>query len=335
MDEKLNSNKPVNQVSATENRERNPELDELFEQLNQEVPRPGQSVAAAVRAIQDLEVEFDAEKVLHGNRSRVEAPGRICASCGNRNRESNKFCAMCGSPLGPAEKTPAGSHPPEVPEFRPVTHEGGSDSSGQHHYHHHYHHHFFSPSGEMTSPEMTMSARIGSGDRAPRELVPARAPLSGPAISRVESAIRRLTQDLALGCNTKQLDDVVELYATDGLLMRPNTPPVRGSAAIREFFFSALDSGLGEMELETLRVEVVGDVAYDAGRYKVLVPSATGKRREERGKYLIMYHRRGASEWKILADCWSSDLTLNPAAEAESARTNAPLTRPGIPRKSA
>jgi ketosteroid isomerase-like protein len=332
VDEKPNlKNSMVSQASPTENRDRNPELDELFEQLKQETPRPGQPLAAAARAIQDLEVEFDAEKVVQG-RPRSDANSRICASCGNRNRESNKFCAMCGAPLGSAEKTPG--YQQQLPDQSPRSYESGPEANGQHHYHHHYHHHFFSSSPEMSTPEMAMSPRMASGERPARELVPARAPLSGPAMSRAEGAIRRLTQDLALACNTKQLNDVVELYAADSLLMRPNTPPIRGSAAIREFFFSALDSGLGEMEMETLRVEVLGDVAYDAGRYKVLVPSASGKRREERGKYLIMYHRRGTGEWKILADCWSSDLTLNPAAEAEAARTNAPITRPG-PRKSA
>ena len=34
-----------------------------------------------------------------------------------------------------------------------------------------------------------------------------------------------------------------------------------------------------------------------------------GKRREERGKYLLILARQ-AGDWKILADSWSSDLSL-------------------------
>jgi uncharacterized protein (TIGR02246 family) len=137
-------------------------------------------------------------------------------------------------------------------------------------------------------------------------------------MSRAEAAVRRITQEWVLACNTKHLDDLLELYAADALVLRSNYSPVRGAAAIREFFFSALDAGLGEVEFEPLRVEVAGDMAYEAGRCKALVPAATGKRREERGKYLWVLARQGDGEWKLASDCWSSDLTLIPA-EAEVA----------------
>jgi ketosteroid isomerase-like protein len=150
-------------------------------------------------------------------------------------------------------------------------------------------------------------------------------------LSRAEAAVRQLTQDLALACNTKQLDDLVDLYGPDALVLRPNFPAVRGSAAIREFFFAALDAGLGEVEMEPLRVELFGEVAYEAGRCKMLVPVAMGKRREERGKYLIISTRQSGGEWKALADCWSSDLSLGVATDANSAKVQSlanPTSRP-------
>ncbi len=130
-------------------------------------------------------------------------------------------------------------------------------------------------------------------------------------MSRAEAAVRNLAHEWVLACNTKHLDDLIELYTHDALVLRSNCPPVRGAAAAREFFFGALDAGLGEVEVDPLRVEVVGDLAYEAGRCKALIPSATGKRREERGKYLWVCARQGNGEWKLAADCWSSDLTLS------------------------
>jgi len=60
----------------------------------------------------------------------------------------------------------------------------------------------------------------------------------------------------------------------------------------------------------------MGEVAIDLGRCKMLVPVAMGKRREERGKYLVVLVRQPTGAWKILADCWSSDLVVsNPPAE--------------------
>jgi ketosteroid isomerase-like protein len=111
---------------------------------------------------------------------------------------------------------------------------------------------------------------------------------------------------------------------------------VRGTAAIREFFFAALDAGFGEVELDPLRVDIVGDVAYEAGRCKMLVPYVVGKRREERGKYLTVLARQPNGEWRIVSDCWSSDLSLSAQPELEHpkpASTAVPALKPAPPRK--
>ena len=130
-------------------------------------------------------------------------------------------------------------------------------------------------------------------------------------MSRAEAAVRRIAHEWVLACNTKHLDDLLDLYTADALVLRSNISPLRGAAAVREFYFGALDAGLGEVEIDPLRTEVVGDLAYEAGRCKALIPSTTGKRREERGKYLWVCARQSNGEWKLAADCWSSDLTLS------------------------
>lgn len=78
--------------------------------------------------------------------------------------------------------------------------------------------------------------------------------------------------------------------------------------------------------MDSLRLEIMGEVAIDLGRCKMLVPVAMGKRREERGKYLVVLVRQPVGTWKILADCWSSDLPLaTPTApEPAARRTNEP-----------
>jgi ketosteroid isomerase-like protein len=302
----------------------NPSVDEFFSRLshNMHHPKPGQEgIAAALQAIQRLALEVDSEEAVASEAS-AEAPreGRFCQVCGAQNRTQHRFCATCGVALeDPPSAQPVLelSPPPEVElELPPV--QNSSLPPGQHHYHHHYHHHYFS--GDGAAPA---SADSRQGSAAPAK----RAPLTGPSLSRSEAAVRKLTQDLALACNTKQLDDLVSLYGPDAVVLRPNFPTVRGSSAIREFFFAALDGGLGEVEMEPLRVEVFGEVAYEAGRCKMLVPIAMGKRREERGKYLIISSRQTGGEWKALADCWSSDLNLNVATEASSATPPRPQKR--------
>ena len=246
----------------------------------------------------------------------------LCRQCGHSNPENHKFCGMCGlsvaQPEEPEFATSAeGERPPlrglappsnafldrePAAEIRPTPSRNSAQET--HHYHHHYHHHYFPGGGDGSS------ARPGDATRvdAPREMRPT--PGLRGDLSRAEAAVRRITQEWVLACNTKHLDDLLDLYVPDALVLRSNCPPIRGAAAVREFFFGALDAGLGEVEVEPLRVEVVGELAYEAGRCKALIPSATGKRREERGKYLWVCARQGNGEWKLAADCWSSDLTL-------------------------
>jgi len=200
-----------------------------------------------------------------------------------------------------------------------------------HHYHHHYHHHYFSggQEGASANPSSPSMARPADSARE-AERLRSTATLRGD-MSRVEAAVRRIAQEWVLACNTKHLDDMLELYSADAIVLRSNLNPIRGAASVREFLFGSLEAGLGEVELEPLRVDVVGDLAYEAGRCKALVPSTSGKRREERGKYLWVLARQPGGEWRIVSDCWSSDLTLS---TLESDAPQGAAIRTSQPRKS-
>src|SRR5712692_8165243 len=307
-----------------------PTVDDFFTRLKYDMrrPKPGQeAIAAALQAIQRLAIEAESEESVSAAAEVDGGTARTCRACGSRNRDEHRFCAACGVPLLDA--------PPEESEVSSAEPKSKStvQAPGQHYYHHHYHHHYFS-AADRISQAVGLDSRAANNTAAGRDAVRLRAPQSGPSLSRAEAAVRKVTQDWALACNTKQLDDLVELYATDAIVLRPNVPPVRGTAAIREFFCAVLDAGLGEVELDPLRVEVFGDMAYEAGRCKMLVP-AMGKRREERGKYLVVLNRQAGGEWKVIADCWSSDLSLGisvePATKSNAPSPGSPLPRP--PRK--
>ena len=292
-------------------------VEELIRRLRSELRLPqasGKEMATAVQAVQKMALQIDAGEAVSAV---AEAQERhACHACGNVNPQENRFCARCGVPL---QDAPEGDAPPPsaVQLINPLT-----PAPGQHHYHHHYHHHFFA-SGDGSVSATADGAR-GASVSAVREAARVHTPAAGgTGLSRAEVAVRKLAQEWALACNTKHLDDLVDLYAADALVLRPNVPPVRSTAAIRELFFSALEAGLGEVQMEALRVEVMGDLAYDVGRCSMLAPSAAGKRREERGKYVILSTRQ-AGEWKILVDCWSSDLSLAGVEPAPAVGTRTP-----------
>ncbi len=324
----------------------NSEVDDFYKQLQPEMrrPRPGpDAMAAALEAVQRLAAEADAEDASVQSLA-SEASLGSCRVCGYRNREGNKFCAMCGLPADgfdgglderlPHEFTQGGnvaSAPAAQPhllhqEREPLSRSGAGRvpaAPETHHYHHHYHHHYF-PGGQESGAARPPAESLREPEKRQMSV------LRGESMSRAEAAVRRITQEWVLACNTKHLDDLLDLYVSDALVLRSNYPPVRGAAAVREFFFGALDAGLGEVEVEPIRVEVVGDMAYEAGRCKALVPGAAGKRREERGKYLWVLARQSNGEWKLASDCWSSDLTFGPA---ESNVPAGPGVKTSVPRK--
>ena len=282
-------------------------LEVMLRQLSAEMSRSrptDEKVLTAIEAAQRVAFQMDVARSVGSVAEAQE--GRRCHSCGGQNPRGNRFCARCGVPLE-ASAEPNSPPPGERPLRNPST-----AVAGEHHYHHHYHHHYFSPSEEMDS-EGSLGQRSAITTPA-RES--SKAHLARPArFSRSETALRQLAQDWALACNTKHLDELVDLYASDAMVVRPNVPPVRSAGAIRELFFSQLEAGLGEVQMEPLRVEIVGEIAYEVGRCTMLVPTATGKRREERGKYVLLFGRQ-AGEWKLLVDSLSTDLSLEAGADS-------------------
>jgi len=292
--------------------------------MRREKPSPD-AIAAAMEAVQRMAAEVDAEGAAEHTASELPTVSRTvaCKVCGYQNREGSKFCGMCGISTQDAEKAVSGASTPRdlklataiavppnpIPE--PPMENNRPAGNETHYYHHHYHHHYFPAPSEAAYPRVIEPARDPARDAAREDKLRSTAATLRGDLSRAEAAVRAITQEWVLACNTKHLDDLLELYSSDALVMRSNTPPIRGAAALREFFFSALDAGLGDIEIDPLRVDVVGDLAYEAGRCKALSPSSTGKRREERAKYLWVLQRQPTGEWQIVADCWSSDLTLS------------------------
>ena len=300
----------ANEDQPLENRE----IEDFFQRLpaNFRWPKPNaEAVAAAVEAMQRMSGgEAIAQELASSTESAPESE-TVCAGCGGSLPAAARFCVWCGLPKDPAA---VGAAPQP------------SAAGAQHHFHHHYHH-LVPAQGAATAAPATESQPTGPRGRAPGS--------AGPAPGgRAEIAARQVAQDWAQACNTKHIDDLLELYSADATLIRSSVPPVRSLPAIREFLISMLEAGLGEVEMESLRLEVMGDIAIDLGRCKMLVPVAMGKRREERGKYLVVLVRQPAGTWRILADCWAADVALNaPAAvEAVPRKANEPVAPVRKPR---
>ena len=294
----------------------NPEIDAFFQRLpsNLHWPAPNEAaIAAAVEAIQRISGSNNSSA--HQHLASEDKSGLTCAVCGHALKIGTRYCGNCGARIAEGAAAPGGE---EESAFASTPTEAAAPNTAQHHYHHHYHHFIAGPTAAPVSSQQDATLPHG------------RASSSSAAGSRASLAARQIAQDWAQACNTKHIDDLVELYSSDATLIRSNVPPVRSTPAIREFLFATLEAGLGEVELESLRTEVFGEIALDLGRCKMLVPVAMGKRREERGKYLLVLARQPAGNWKIVADCWSTDLSVTASIPAETTRktTEAAVKKP-------
>jgi ketosteroid isomerase-like protein len=282
------------------------EIDDFLQRLPGSFrwPKPNaEAVAAAVEAIHRMSGTAAQDQAP----GEVDEPGNACSGCGGSLPVGARFCVWCGIP-----------NQPVAGDATAQPRSGGA----QHHFHHHYHH--LVPSQSPSHGTASGATSAESEPFTPRGRAPGSTGTSPGG--RAEASARQVVQDWAQACNTRHIDDLLELYAADATLIRSSVPPVRSLPAIREFLISLLEAGLGDVEMESLRVEILGDIALDLGRCKMLVPVVMGKRREERGKYLIVLARQPASTWKILADCWSADLPVGaPAPELAARKGSEPI----------
>jgi ketosteroid isomerase-like protein len=120
--------------------------------------------------------------------------------------------------------------------------------------------------------------------------------------------------DIALG-NRKFMEafgrgdgaGIAALYTETGQLLPAHSDAVNGQTAIHRFWQGAIDAGLRQAMLETLETEILGDAAYEVGRYTL---KADGGQVADSGKYVVIWKREGDS-WKLHRDIWT---TSRPAA---------------------
>jgi uncharacterized protein (TIGR02246 family) len=101
---------------------------------------------------------------------------------------------------------------------------------------------------------------------------------------------------------------VAALYADDGQVMPPNSPPITGKDAIRTFWQGAFDSGVAGVGLKTVQLFGQGSHVTEVGEFEL---KDKGDKTLDHGKYIVVWKKEG-SEWKLVRDMFSSNV---PAAK--------------------
>jgi uncharacterized protein (TIGR02246 family) len=134
-------------------------------------------------------------------------------------------------------------------------------------------------------------------------------PAHDPAADR--AAIEAANDAWLSAFNSGDAAAVASIYAEDGKLYPPGSPPVVGRAAIQDLWQSFVDMGVTG-ELSTEEIKISGDLAYRIGSYTVLGPDGS---QMDQGHFVELWQRQNG-DWAFTHDIWNSDLA--PPAEAEA-----------------
>ncbi len=128
--------------------------------------------------------------------------------------------------------------------------------------------------------------------------------------AEVRQAIEAINKQFADAVKRGDAAAVAALYTEDARLLPPNGPMIVGREAIQNSEQSDFDAGVsGDLQLTTLEVGVVRDLAYEIGEYAHTIQPDEGEAIKDQGKYVVVWKRENG-EWKLDVDIWNSSMPL-------------------------
>ncbi len=126
------------------------------------------------------------------------------------------------------------------------------------------------------------------------------------------TALKEMLNQYAIGCNTGDFDLLISLWADDGVQMPPDVPARIGKEQIRE----AMKPSFDQMTLELINhsiddAKVYGDFGLTRVTYSLkMTPKAGGEtiNTMSDGKALLLFERQSDGSWKIIYDCFYSNV---------------------------
>lgn len=96
----------------------------------------------------------------------------------------------------------------------------------------------------------------------------------------------------------KDPDGMAALYATDGLLVSPSGPVIRGRTALHDYYVKRFASGAQGHAISVKEVHVKGDGGYSVSSFSVNVPGKNGQLHKENGNLVAIY-QHDADGWHL------------------------------------
>ena len=125
-------------------------------------------------------------------------------------------------------------------------------------------------------------------------------------MENVQAAITSTNQKFMDAFKRGDAAGIAALYTDEAKLLPPGNQMMSGREAIESFWRGAMNMGIKEAKLETVRVEAEGNLAYEIGRFALTVQPESGESTTLTGKYVVVWKNQGGT-WKLHADIWNTN----------------------------
>ena len=106
----------------------------------------------------------------------------------------------------------------------------------------------------------------------------------------------------------QQPEKIALAYTENAKIFPAGTEIIAGRKAIREYWTPKGSNKTVYHKIIPVEIEVVGDTAYDYGRYEGRTQRGDGSESSWKGKYVIVWKKIN-DQWLIELDCWNA---INP-----------------------
>ena len=119
--------------------------------------------------------------------------------------------------------------------------------------------------------------------------------------SEIRQVVAEANRRFCAAVAGKDYAGIATFYTEQAKLVPPDAPIVSGRKAIEEFWRTMANAiGLSNLTLNTVDIEVDGDVADEIGEAVLTLESGQAK-----AKYLVVWRRDHDGQWRLHRDIWN------------------------------
>ncbi|TMA10919.1 MAG: DUF4440 domain-containing protein [Deltaproteobacteria bacterium] len=113
------------------------------------------------------------------------------------------------------------------------------------------------------------------------------------------TAVNRIFED---SVRRRDVERIASIYTADAIALPPGGPIVQGRENIKRLWGSALaEMGVKSVKIETVDLQLAGDLAYEVGRATLALPAGPAI-----VKFVVVWKKEDA-QWRVHRDIWNAD----------------------------